>query len=635
MAEGNYEPIAEYGLIGNTETCALVGRNGSIDWACFPTMNASSVFAAILDDKGGGRFAIRPTESYDADQQYLDRTNVLQTTFRTESGVVTVTDFMPLLEDTGGDPPAYRAIYREVECIEGSVDLDVEFSPRFDYARATTRVEPVADGALASSDEERVLLSVPESVALDVDSKEDSGVEDDGNGEGDSGVEGENGAGTTYTVNAGETGWYVCQYGMRAPTEPTGCRDLLDRTVSFWRDWAHSCDREVCPFAGPGHDLAVRSGLVLKLLAYKSTGAIAAAPTTSLPEVIGGVRNWDYRYSWIRDGALTARAFDNLGHEREAERYLNRFLHLSRSIDPAEMRPLYGLEHSAEFDERELDHLAGYGDSRPVRIGNGASSQLQLGMYGEMVNAISHLARSDGEIVGEDWTAVRQIVEYIRENWDQRGAGIWEQRGEPKHWVHSKMMCWVTIDRGLELAEDGGFDAPVEEWRATRAEIRETTLEEGFGEDLNAFTQSFRNERMEASVLMGLLTGFLPFDDERVRGTIDAVEDRLTTDDGLVYRYEEDGLPGDEGAFVVCSFWLIGCLARSGRVERAREVFEAMQTYASTLGLVSEEIDPESGRLLGNFPQAFSHIGFVNGALFLAEAEENGSIEPLGERSSQ
>jgi GH15 family glucan-1,4-alpha-glucosidase len=625
MTDGDYEPIEDYGLIGNTETAALVSREGSIDWACFPTMNASSVFGAILDSEQGGRFAIRPTADYESSQEYLDRTNVLRTTFRTESGVATITDFMPLLGNTGGNAPTYRAIYRKVECIEGTVELGVEFAPRFDYARAETSVEPTEEGALASSDAERVLLSVPDSTALDVE------------GEGKSNGGGENTASATHTLQTGESGWYVCQYGMRAPTDPTGCQGLLDRTAEYWRDWAHDCDREDCPFAGSGHDLVVRAGLLIKLLTYKDTGAIAAAPTTSLPEVIGGVRNWDYRYSWIRDGALTVRAFDNLGHEREARRYLNRFLDLSRSIDPAELRPLYGLEHSAEFEERELDSLEGYENSKPVRIGNAASSQMQLGMYGEMVNAIAHLAESEDGVAAQDWEAITEVIEYVRENWAEKGAGIWEQRGDPKHWVHSKMMCWVAIDRALELADREGFDAPDEEWRETAAEIKETTIERGFDEELNAFTQSFRNEQMDASVLLGLLAGF-PADDDHLTGTIDAVENRLMPDgpeEGLVYRYEDDGLPGDEGAFVICSFWLVGCLARAGRIERAREVFEAMQAYTSPLGLVAEELDPESGRLLGNYPQAFSHIGFVNSALYLAEAEHGESIEPFDGGSAE
>lgn len=263
---------------------------------------------------------------------------------------------------------------------------------------------------------------------------------------------------------------------MRAPTGPVNCQALLDRTISYWRDWAHSHDRETCPFVEAGHDLAVRSGLLLKLLTYKDTGAIAAAPTTSLPEVLGGVRNRDYRYSWVRDGALTVRAFDTLGHERGAQRSLNRFLYLCRSINPGEMRPLYGLEHGAEFKERKLDHLSGDESSRPVRIGNGASSQLQLGIYGEMVNAIFHLARSEKAVADQVWTAITEIVDYIREVWAEKDAGIWEQRGDPKHWGHSKMMCWVALDRALDLADGENFDTPVEEWRATREAIKETTI---------------------------------------------------------------------------------------------------------------------------------------------------------------
>jgi GH15 family glucan-1,4-alpha-glucosidase len=613
-----YKPLAEYGLIGNLETCALVGMDGSIDWCPLPTLESSSLFAAILDSEAGGHFSITPTESYEASQRYAERTNVLRTTFETASGTVRVTDFMPLLVEDTTEEPEVRALYRQVTCTEGSVELDIEYAPRFEYARAETVLDSVSAGLFGDGENEKVFLSTPADLSFAIDT---------------------NDARATRTIEADDTEWFCLQYGMQAPTDSDGCEEMLERTIEFWRDWTHDCDgtEADCPFGGYAHDFVVRAELVLKLLAYRDTGAIAAAPTTSLPEVIGGVRNWDYRYSWIRDGALTVRAFDNLGHEREARRYLNRFLDLSRSIDPAELRPLYGLEHSAEFEERELDSLEGYENSKPVRIGNAASSQMQLGMYGEMVNAIAHLAESEDGVAAQDWEAITEVIEYVRENWAEKGAGIWEQRGDPKHWVHSKMMCWVAIDRALELAEKENFDAPDEEWRETAAEIKETTIERGFDEELNAFTQSFRNEQMDASVLLGLLAGF-PADDDHLTGTIDAVENRLMPDgpeEGLVYRYEDDGLPGDEGAFVICSFWLVGCLARAGRIERAREVFEAMQAYTSPLGLVAEELDPESGRLLGNYPQAFSHIGFVNSALYLAEAEHGESIEPFDGGSAE
>ena len=599
----DYEPLEHYGIVGNLETCALVGRNGSIDWCCLPRLNSSSVFAALLDTERGGRFAIRPADDYESTQQYLERTNVLQTTFETESGTATVTDFMPLSMGSEGNQPKVRALYRKVTGVEGTVDLDVTFAPAFDYARAETRVEAFSDGVVASGEARRITLSSP--VGLDAGDGEASG---------------------SLSVEEGDTGWFVLEYGTRAPTDEEACESLLDDTAAFWRDSAHSCDGEDCPFVGYGHDQVVRSELVLKLLVYQDTGGITAAPTTSLPEVVGGVRNWDYRYNWIRDGAFTVRAFHNLGDREKALEYLDRFLELGRSDDPAELQPLYGLQHGSTYEEQELSHFSGYRNSQPVRIGNGAAAQLQLGIYGELVLAFYELTRSDRELSRENWNAVYDLVEYVREVWQRPDAGIWEMRGGPKQFVHSKLMCWVALDRAVEIAEREGYDAPVDEWRDERETIKETVVERGFDEEQNSFTQAFDDDQIDASLLLIPLFGMLPIDDPRVEGTIDAVVDRLATDDGLVDRYEHDGLPGEEGAFVLCSFWLVDCLAFAGENERAREIYDNVRERFSPLGLVSEEIDPETGDLLGNFPQAFSHLGLVNTALFLHEAEE-GTID--------
>jgi GH15 family glucan-1,4-alpha-glucosidase len=602
-----YKPLAEYGLIGNLETCALVGRDGSIDWCCLPRLNSSSVFAALLDADDGGRFAIHPTGEYEAEQEYVKRTNVLQTTFHTESGTARVTDFMPLLPDNDGNQPKVRGLYRKVACTEGSVDFTIEFDPRFDYARADSRVESIAGGVVATGEARRISLSSP----LDLDC-------------------GDGTANGSLSLAECDSEWFVLEYGTRAPTDPDSCERLLDNTIKFWRDWVHSCDGEDCPFVGRGHDMVVRSDLVLKLLTYQGTGGITAAPTTSLPEVVGGVRNWDYRYNWIRDGAFTVRAFANLGDTEEAVNYLEDFLELGRSVEPSELQPLYGLQHDSTYEEQELDHLDGYRNSSPVRIGNGAADQLQLGIYGELVMAIYQLSWSDKDIADEDWDAIHDIVEYVREVWERPDAGIWEMRGGPKQFVHSKAMCWVALDRGIEMAAENGYDAPIEEWRDEREEIKKTVIECGFDEEQNSFTQAFDDDQLDASLLLLPLTGFLPFDDPHIEGTVESVIDRLATDEGLVYRYEHDEMPGDEGTFVLCSFWLVNCLARMGRTERAREIFENLREQFSPLGLVSEELDAETGELLGNFPQAFSHIGFVNSALFLHEAEEGTDIQPFG-----
>ncbi|EMA42396.1 glycoside hydrolase 15-like protein, partial [Halococcus morrhuae DSM 1307] len=419
----DYKPLSDYGIIGNLETCALVGRDGAIDWCCLPRLNSSSVFAALLDDEIGGRFAIHPDGEYEAEQQYMERTNVLQTTFHTESGTARVTDFMPLSPDNDGNQPKVRGIYRNVTCTEGSVDLAVEFDPRFDYARADSRVESISDGIVATGDARRLTLSSP----LDLDCD-------------DSAADG------TLSLSEYDSEWFVLEYGTRAPTGDDSCEHLLDNTVEFWRDWAHDCpDGEDCPFADYGHDMVVRSDLTLKLLTYQGTGGITAAPTTSLPEVVGGVRNWDYRYNWLRDGAFTVRAFGNLGDTEEAVDYLDDFLELGQSVDPADLQPIYGLQHGSTYEEQELDHLEGYRGSAPVRIGNGAADQLQLGIYGELVLAINQLSWSDRSIAGDDWEAVRDIVDYVCEVWERPDAGIWEMRSGPKQFVHSKAMCWVCL----------------------------------------------------------------------------------------------------------------------------------------------------------------------------------------------
>jgi GH15 family glucan-1,4-alpha-glucosidase len=606
----DFTPIEDYGIIGNLETCALVSREGAIDWCCLPFIDSPSLFSALLD-REGGQFIIQPETSFESEQHYIDRTNVLQTEFRTDSGEATVTDFMPVTGERKTEQPGIRALYRKVTCTEGSVDLGIEFRPQFDYARAQTTVEPVTGGVFATGANWHAFLSSPISLQTET---------------------GSNTALTSTSLEEDDTLWFVLQYSMVAPREPEECEQLLNDTIEFWRDWAHSCDRSECLFAGTGHDQIVRSELLLKLLTYRETGAISAAPTTSLPEDIGGVRNWDYRFSWIRDGAMTIRALTNLGHIHESKEYLNRFLRLSREADPADIQPLYGVEGETDLTEEELEHLSGYQDSRPVRIGNEAAEQQQFDVYGEIVLTIYQLLWSDRTIAEEDWHAVREISEYVCDNWQGKDAGIWEVRGGPKHLVYSKVMCWVAIDRSIALAEQENFEAPLERWRDTRETIKETVLENGYDDELGSFTQAFGTQALDATGLLIPLTGFLPFDDPRVEGTIETIRDRLGAGDGLLYRYEEDDLPGEEGAFVLCSFWLVDVLALSGRTDEAWEVFENVLSHTNSLGLLSEEIDPETGAFLGNYPQAFSHIGLINSALYLREAEYDwATVEPFGE----
>ena len=603
----DFSPLEKYGLIGNLETCALVGSNGSIDWFPFPHLESPSMFAAILDPDHGGRFEISPTASFSSVQQYVERTNVLETTFRTATGTAIVTDFMPPAGETDGPK---KVLYRRVECIEGLVSLELNFEPRFDYDRAETIFESTEKGVRAAGEEERALLESP--VSLDVDSDHAAG---------------------SIALNTDETAWFLlrCTGAEDADTDP---ETALSQTIEYWRDWAHACpDDSECVFGGPWHDLAVRSGLVLKLMTHVETGAVAAAPTTSLPEEIGGVRNWDYRFSWLRDAAFTLQALANLGHTEEVRSYFEWFLDLCHAETPAEIQPLYGLHGETDLTEEELEDFSGYRSSQPVRVGNDAAGQRQLDIYGELVLAAHETVRTD-DLSAEDWESLRGIIEYVREVWDGKDAGIWEVRGDVRHFVYSKVMCWAALDRGLAIADGGDFEAPVEQWQETREEIKEAVIERGFDENLNSFVQSFDGtDTLDATGLLIPMVGFLPFDDPRVQGTIDAIDDRLATDDGLVHRYDgDDGLPGEEGAFILCSFWLIDALVLSDRTDEAHERFENVLEYVSPLGLLAEEVDAKTGTQLGNFPQAFSHIGLINSALYLgrAEGKEQPDIESMG-----
>lgn len=594
----DYKRIEDYGLIGNLATCVLIGRDGSIDWCCFPHMESPSVFAAILDVEKGGHFSIKPRESSLGQQTYVDRTNVLQTTFETPSGVITITDFMPL---TGHPDPQHQAILRKVACLQGSVDLEIEFKPRFDYARAVPSVEPALEGVVAPWQDHVLFLQSP--YPLEVYGGEARG---------------------TFTINEDESHWFSLRYGDRDPLSPAECESLLDTTTEFWSEWAHDCQRDRCIFRGPWHDHVVRSGLVLKLLTHPQTGAIAAAPTTSLPEVIGGVRNWDYRFAWIRDASFTVQSLYSLGHVEEARQYFRWLSGLCREFGDHEnhlhIQVMYGLHGELDLEERELDHLSGYRGSAPVRIGNAAAQQIQLDVYGELVNAVYETRAYGEETSQEDWQFIRKIANTAREIWDTEDSGIWEVRGGPRHFTYSKLMCWVALDRSIRMAETVGFDAPLEEWKRTGAAIRRAILERGFSQTLNSFVQALDSEVLDATSLLIPVLGFLPPDDPRVRGTIEATLDHLTVD-GLVYRYTgDDGLPGKEGAFVLCTFWLVDALVMSGQLGKAEELLLGILEHASPLGLFAEEIDPESGDQLGNYPQAFSHVGLMSSALRLGWA---------------
>jgi GH15 family glucan-1,4-alpha-glucosidase len=577
--------------------------DGSIDWCCFPHIESASIFAGILDIKKGGHFSIRPKESFKSAQEYVKNTNVLNTTFETSEGTVVLTDFMPMKEGHDFGVHELQAIFRKITSVRGDVEIDIDFRPRFDFARVKTTFEEYDWGVLALTGDEKACLTSPFKLNT-----------------------GEDGATGSYTIEEGETCWFALQYGLDIYIDPAVCENALEDTLSYWQAWAHTCDLGSCVFHGPWHDLIVRSGLVLKLLTHHETGAICAAPTTSLPEEIGGLRNWDYRFNWVRDSAFTAQALQSIGHKEEAENNLKWFLDICRGAhEPRDIQIMYGLHGEAELEEHELSHLSGYRDSRPVRIGNAASKQKQLDIYGELLNAFYQTAKGGEDIPEEDWEYILKIVDYVCDVWATKDSGIWEVRGGPEHFTYSKLMCWVALDRGLKISKLKGYKAPVSKWEKCKDEIKNAILDRGFSTELNSFVRVFDGEALDATSLLVPVVGFLPFDDSRVQGTIDATIEGLTDENGLVYRYlKEDGLPGKEGSFTLCSFWLVSVLALSGRVKEAEDVFENILKYISPLGLFAEEIDPETGEHLGNFPQAFSHIGLINSAFYLGKHEERG-----------
>ena len=620
---GGYLPIESYGAIGNLRTVALVGIDGSIDWCCLPHVDRPSVFAAILDHRRGGRFRVAAVGVERSDQQYLENTNVLQTTFTTAAGRLTLTDFMPLRGSIlgAGVPPTAPELHRILRCDAGDVDVEVEWSPRFDYGRAATRIEIVPGGFVAHAGGERLTLGGIPSVDVPAAADEFGPV-----------------LRARFRLSAGEEVGLVARYGTEhAACTMQECFAALHETVHAWREWAHHCEHEDgCAFGGPWHGQIIRSALTLKLLTHPDTGAVAAAPTTSLPEEIGGVRNWDYRFSWIRDAAFTAQALCALGHRAEALDFLGWAQRVSclegeRSF---QLQIMYGIHGETDIPEIELDHLEGYRGSRPVRIGNGAAKQRQLDIYGELLSSAYEMVRMGGSLEPPMVAFLAGAADRAAAVWRESDRGIWEVRGGPRHFVYSKVMCWVALDRAVRMAERGMLPGRSGVWRRERDAIREAVLTNGFDRSQGAFVQSFGSNALDASNLLIPIMEFLPFDDPRVQGTIDRTLQDLTVD-GLVYRYRtEDGIPGGEGAFVLCTFWMAEALALSGREAEAWDIFSGMAGRANHLGLLAEEIDPATGAFLGNFPQAFSHIGLINSALYLAHlhGQQTPAPAPVGTR---
>lgn len=580
-------------------TAALVGRDGSIDWCCFPRFDSPSVFARLLDARRGGCWSIAPADpdGWSSSQAYEDGTNVLVTRFEGPDGVVRVVDFMPALE-WNRRLPIHHEIHRRIEVEEGRVEVEVRLRPRFDYARRRPRFRRRGHGLLASDGRDDVLT-------VSGVAGEAWTIVDDG---GEARVRG--------VLEAGEDRTLVLRWDddeVWAPEEYRSARKLR-ATRRFWTGWS-----EEIAYRGEYRDLVERSALTLKLLFYAPSGAVVAAPTTSLPEDPGGSRNWDYRFSWLRDSTYALFALHALGKFDELDRYMVYLKKVCR-LEADHMQIMFGVDGERDLEELELDHLEGYRGSRPVRVGNAAARQFQLDIYGEVLDSI-HIWRKNHRMTEGMWELCRRLATHVCDRWRDPDHGVWEMRARPRHFVFSKVMAWVALDRAVRIAEDLGLDGDVERWRDEREAVREDVLEKGWSEARDAFVQHYETDRMDAANLVLPLVRFLPADDRRVQATVDRIREELASPAGLVHRYRlDDGLAGGEGAFWVSSFQLAQALALGGRQQEAVDVFEECIRHAGPLGLFSEQVDPDTGEMLGNFPQAFTHIGLVNAAYVIARA---------------
>jgi len=581
--------IEDYALLGDLQTAALVSRGGSIDWLCLPRFDSGACFASLLGDADNGRWLLAPRVQAAPSHRYLPDTLVLETTWTTRSGAARVLDFMP---PRRGAPELIRI----VEGLAGRVAMRSELVIRFDYGSIVPWVRRIDDA--------RVAVAGPDALCFRTAAPT--------RGEDMRTV-------SEVVVEAGERipfalAWFPSH--EETPTATDADAALAD-TETYWREW--NASRRL-PLPDEWVDVVRSSLMVLKALTYAPTGGIVAAPTTSLPEWIGGVRNWDYRYCWLRDATLTLLALLNAGHAQEAEGWRHWLLRAVAG-DPADLQIMYGVAGERRLTEFEVPWLAGYEGSTPVRIGNAASEQLQLDVYGEVMDAL-YQARVHG--LGMDhhaWELERTLLSYLETTWRLPDEGIWEIRGERRHFVHSKVMAWVAFDRAVRTVETQGLDGPADRWRAERDAIHDEVCAQGFDPELGSFTQSYGSQELDASLLLIPLVGFLPGSDPRVRGTVEAVERELVVD-GLVLRYrthaDVDGLPPGEGVFLPCSFWLVDCLELIGRHDDAHALLERLLGLANDLGLLSEEYDPAAGRLLGNFPQAFTHLALVNSVFNVA-----------------
>ncbi|MDQ2885814.1 MAG: glycoside hydrolase family 15 protein [Chloroflexota bacterium] len=603
-------PIADYALLSDCRSAALVSRTGSIDWLCFPRFDGPSVFARLLDEQAG-YWSIQAVGATEVNRHYIDTTMVLETSFNTPTGKAVLIDAMAIGRNERGHELGVSSpgvVLRSVRCESGTVEIEMEYAPRPEYGLISPLLRPVSGGILARGGADVLLLSSQRELHID-----------------------DSTAHARFTLQAGEQANFALQHrasweeGPQAYTEEA-ISDSLQDTLTGWRTWSELHQK----YEGPWRHLVHHSGRVLQALMFRPTGAIVAAPTTSLPESVGGERNWDYRYTWIRDASLTMEALWVAACPDEAAWFFAWMAGAVASLlrHGAQLQIMFGVGGERDLSERELKHLNGWRASRPVRIGNGAWDQRQLDVYGELLSAAHRLRDQLSDLDETTRHFLIEVADAAAAHWQEPDQGIWEVRGGPRDFLYSKLMCWVALDRAIGLAETLGAQSRVAAWITTREQIRAAILEHGWSEKAGAFTQAFGSDELDASALMIPIVGFLPGNDPRVRATVDAIAARLTDAHGLVYRYRaSDGLAGDEGTFLLCTFWLAQAQALAGEVERARTTFEQAIAYVNDVGLLAEEVDPQTNELLGNFPQAFSHIGLVNAAWAIAQAESSSTSD--------
>jgi GH15 family glucan-1,4-alpha-glucosidase len=608
----HYPSIGDYALIGDCRSAALVSRDGSIDWLCLPRFDSPSIFAALLDAKRGGRLRARPVGEFRSSRRYLPDTNIVETTFRTASGAFVLRDLMPIASESdrhGAFMPDHEVL-REIQGLDGDVEVEVVYEPRPDYGRARPALERrgalgvwcrAGAGALALHSDLPLELTDDRLTAC-----------------------------TLVRIRGGDRKYLALTYSEDAPAVVPLLGDVararIERSARWWREWA-----ERCTYRGPYREAVVRSALALKLMAYAPSGAVVAAPTTSLPEHLGGVRNWDYRYCWLRDASLTLRALFALGYDEEAVAFMSWMLHATRLTWPR-LQVLYDVFGEANLPERELSHLEGHAGSRPVRIGNDAHGQLQLDVYGEVIDAVFRFAERGGRLDRDTSRLLDELGHTVCKHWRDPDEGIWEGRSGRLHHTHSKALCWVALDRLSKMHEAGHIQASAARFRVEREAIRNEIESRGFNERIGSYTRTFGGDELDASLLTLPLHGYIDAAHPRMRGTWSRICEQLGRGP-LVFRYQgtDDGLPEGEGAFGICSFWAVECMARGGELARATAAFERLLEYANDVGLYAEEIDPDTGAALGNFPQAFTHVGLINAALTLAEQGGAGLSEAVAE----